>query len=192
MLPEQLTQVLGAGATGILAAALIIGIAVAAGTRYRLGPHSDWVEVARAVCLPILDPVIERLVGGVGSAYAIAPEERVGIVDADIETVETWLWDAGCRRNVLSAYKQTPHGPQQGAWVYRGAAVEEQMQVDIILAETPAGRTAVYAHYEYSSGLRWLRDDPSVLVGHYNGDVYDLDRGAEVVRETLLPDVEFR
>jgi len=161
-----------------------MALVVYLGTVRRLGPAADWVEVVRSVCLPLLDPVIERLVGGVGAAYAIDDAELVGIQAAPPEAVEDRLWTAGCRRNPVSALKETPYGEQVGAWVYRGPELKAEMQVDIILAEAPGDATAVYAHYEFSSALRPFR--PSVLAQHYRGAVYNPERGAEVVRD-LLP-----
>lgn len=171
----------------IILAAVAIAIAVSVGTARRLGPQADWVEVVRSVALPILDPVIERLVGGVGAEYRIGDVELVGIQDTPPEQVERRLWTAGCRRNPVSALKETPYGEQVGAWVYRGPELEAEMQVDIILAEAPGDATAVYAHYEFSSALRWLWRNPSVLANHYRGAVYNPERGADVVRD-LCPD----
>jgi hypothetical protein len=170
----------------VLVAAVAMAIVVYLGTVRRLGPQADWVEVIRSVALPILDPVLERAAGGVGSAYGIGSEELVGIQDAPPEQVEHRLWAAGCRRNPVSALKETPYGEQVGAWVYR-EGVEPEMQVDIILAAAPGDATAVYAHYEFSSALRWLWRNPSVLAQHYRGAVYNPERGADVVRD-LCPD----
>jgi len=172
--------------TAVLVAAVVMALVVYARTARRLGPAHDWVEVVRSIALPILDPVLERLVGGVGAEYRIGDAELVGIQDRPPEAVEEALWAAGCRRNPLSALKATPYGEQVGAWVYR-EGVDPEMQVDIILAEAPGAGTAVYAHYEFSSALSWLWREPSVLAHHYRGAVYNPERGAEVVRE-LLPD----
>lgn len=192
MAQSELWSVLGNGPAAVLVAALVVGLTVAAGTRYRLGPDSDWVEVARAVFLPVLDPVIERVVGGVGSTYELSERELVGVIDAGPEGVETLLWEAGCRRNVLSASKTLPDGRRQiGAWVIRDpAVVGTKMQVDIMLFEAETG-TLVAAHREFSSALRWLFEDPEVLVDHYEGTTYDPEAGERLVREAILPNVEF-
>jgi len=176
----------------IILAALAMALVVYVGTARRLGPQHDWVEVVRSVALPLLDPVIERLAGGVGAAYEIGDRERVGVLDATPEAVERLLWQAGCRRNVLSATKTLPDGRrQQGAWVYRrDADVGARMQVDIMLFEARGG-TAVYAHHEPSSSLRWLRRDPSVLVDHYRGRGYDPDAGERILVEEILPDARW-
>jgi hypothetical protein len=52
----------------------------------------------------------------------------------------------------LSAEKTLPDGSVQVATlVYRGSAVEERMQVDIMPFRAAGGRTAVVAHKELSS-----------------------------------------
>jgi hypothetical protein len=167
-----------------------MAVVIYVGTVRRLGPQADWVEVARAVCLPILDQVLDPLLGGVGAAYEIGERERVGILDATPEEAGRLLWQAGCRRNVLSASKTLPDGRrQQGAWVYRREAdVGAQMQVDIMLFEARGG-TAVYAHHEYSSSLRPFR--PSVLFKHYRGAIYDPATGSRILQQAILPDARW-
>jgi len=169
-----------------IAAALAVAVTVAVGTRYRLGPAHDWVEVVRRLCLPVLDPLVKRYVGGAGTAYELGAREHAARVDASPEEIETWLWDRGLRRNVMSAFKTTGDGRSQvGAWVYRGEAVPERKQLDGMLFAAPDGGTDLYAHVEYSSALRWLRDDPTVLKRHYAAEDYDPDAGGEVIREWL-------
>lgn len=179
---SQLWSVLGAE-SALLVAVLAVAITVAAGTKYRLGPQSDWVEVVRAVCLPILDPIVERLVGGVGSAYQIGTHEVVTVVD-DVEAFERELWSAGYRRNVMSALKTLPDGTEQAsAWVLRDPdIVGQRMQVDVqVFAD---GRVA--AHHEPSSSLRWLLEDWTVLRDHYRGVGYDPAAGEELFERTVL------
>jgi len=178
------------GSTAVIVAAIAMAIVVYLGTVRRLGPQADWVEVVRSVCLPILDRVLDPLLGGVGAAYEITASERVGVLDADPEQVERLLWQAGCRRNVLSASKTLTDGRRQvGAWAYRRAAdVGAQMQVDIMLFEHPAG-TSVYAHHEYSSSLRPFR--PSVLIKHYRGAIYDPEAGERILVESILPEARW-
>lgn len=177
--------------SAVLVAAIAMAIVVYLGTVRRLGPQADWVEVVRSVCLPILDPVLERAAGGVGSAYGIGPSERVGVLHATPEQVERLLWAAGCRRNVLSASKALPDGRRQiGAWVYRRAAdVGASMQVDIMLFEARGGQTAVYAHYEYSSALRPF--EPTRLRRHYRGAIYDPEAGERILVESILPEARW-
>ncbi|MFC7175218.1 hypothetical protein ACFQL0_21160 [Haloplanus litoreus] len=193
MAQSQLWSVLSIAPTTILVAAGAVSIVVLVGTRRRLGPDADWVEVIRATALPMLDPAIERLLGGVGSAYEIAPAEYVGLLQASPEEVERMLWQAGCRRNVLSATKTTPDGRRQlGAWVYRNPAdVGRQMQVDVLLFAGPNDTTLVAAHHEYSSSLRWLTEDPSVLVKHYAGETHDPHAGAAILQRAILPDARW-
>jgi len=175
--------------SAVLAAALAMALVVYVGTTRRLGPAADWVEVVRALALPILDRVLDPLLGGVGAAYAIDARERVGVLDATPEQTERLLWQAGCRRNVLSASKTLPDGRrQQGAWVYRGDAVDDGWQVDIMLFEAPSG-TAVYAHHEHSSALQPFR--PSVLKKHYRGVGYDPAEGEQILVESILPDARW-
>jgi hypothetical protein len=182
MLPEILFHPLAP----LTAAALAVAVTVAVGTRYRLGPASDWVEVVRRVALPVLDPFIERYVGGAGAAYTLGSREHAARVDASPEELETWLWERGLRRNVLSAYKTTGDDRSQvGAWVYRGDAVGPKRQLDVMLFRTPDGQTDVFAHVEFSSALRWLREDPTVLKRHYQADEYDPAAGGEMLREWL-------
>jgi len=178
------------GSTAVIVAAVAMAIVVYVGTVRRLGPQADWVEVVRAIALPLLDRVLDPLLGGVGAAYEIGPEERVGVLDATPEDVERMLWAAGCRRNVLSASKTLPDGRRQrGAWVYRRESdVGKAMQVDIMLFEHPAG-TAVYAHHEYSSSLRPFR--PRVLLKHYRGASYDPATGARILQQAILPDARW-
>jgi hypothetical protein len=170
----------------VIVAAVAMALVVAVAQSRRLGPQADWVEVVRAVCLPILDRVLDPALGGVGAAYEIAASERVGVLDATPEETERLLWQAGCRRNVLSASKTLPDGRRQrGAWVYRRAAdVGASMQVDIMLFEARGG-TAVYAHHEYSSALRPFR--PSVLLKHYRGAIYDPATGGRILQQAILP-----
>jgi hypothetical protein len=167
----------------VLVAALLVAIVVAVGTSRRLGPDADWVEVVRAVCLPLLDPVVERLVGGVGAAYEISDHEVVYVVD-DVEAFEHRLWQAGYRRNVMSALKTLPDGTDQAsAWVLRDPAiVGERMQVDVQVFDD--GRVA--AHHEPSSALRWLVEDWTVLRDHYRGVGYDPVAGADLFERTVL------
>jgi len=173
----------------ILVAAVAMAVVVWIGTTRRLGPDADWVEVVRSTCLPILDVILDPVLGGVGAAYEIDSTERVGVLDADIEAVERMLWQAGCRRNVLSATKTLPDGRrQQGAWVYRGPGVADGWQVDIMLFEAPSG-TAVFAHHEPSSALRPFR--PGVLKKHYRGVGYDPAEGERLLVETILPDARW-
>jgi hypothetical protein len=174
----------------VIVAAIAMAIVVYVGTVRRLGPAADWVEVVRSVALPILDRVLDPVLGGVGAAYQITASERVGVLDATPEDVERLLWQAGCRRNVLSATKTLPDGRRQrGAWAYRRPAdVGAQMQVDIMLFEHPAG-TAVYAHHEYSSSLRPFR--PSVLLKHYRGAIYDPATGERILQQAILPDARW-
>jgi hypothetical protein len=177
--------------TAVLVAAVAMACVVVLGTRCRLGPESDWVEVVRAVTLPLLDPFVERLAGGVGAAYQLGERERVGILAAPPEAVERRLWRAGCRRNVLSASKTLADGRRQvGAWVYRGDAVAANRQVDVMLFDGPNRTTAVYAHEEFSSALPW---PPAVatLRKHYRGVDYDPDEGAAVLTATILPEARW-
>jgi hypothetical protein len=162
--------------TALLVAALL-------GTRYRLGPHADWVEVVRSACLPVLDPLIERLAGGVGSVYEIDESEVVTQVKVP-ERFEMALWQAGYRRNVMSAAKRLPDGTAQvSAWALRDPEiVGTAKQVDVqIFAD---GRVA--AHHEPSSALSWLWVNPDVLRRHYRGVGYDPERGAAILRATVL------
>jgi len=187
MIPELLTHPLAP----YIAAALAVAVTVAVGTRYRLGPSHDWVEVVRRVALPVLDPLVERYVGGAGTAYELGAREHAARVDASPEEIETWLWDHSARRNVMSAFKTTGDGRSQvGAWVYRGEAVPDRKQLDCMLFRTPAGGTDLYAHVEYSSALSWLREDPTVLKRHYAAEEYDPDAGGALIREWLA-DSEF-
>ena len=167
----------------------IITVAVAAlavyGQRRRLGPNSDWVEVVRPPCLPVLDPFVERYVGGVGVAYELSEDELAGHIPAPPEDVEETLWAAGCRRNVVSAYKtlEADGRSQQGAWVYRGDDIPADKQIDIMLFATPDGGTDVFAHEEFSSNLSLLFSNPDVLRKHYQGVDYDPEAGARWVRK---------
>jgi hypothetical protein len=183
MIPELITHPLAPH----IAAALAVAVTVAVGTRYRLGPTHDWVEVVRRVALPVLDPLVERYVGGAGTAYELGAREHAARVDASPEELERWLWERGLRRNVMSAYKTTGDGRSQvGAWVYRGETVPDRKQLDCMLFHTPDGGTDLYAHVEYSSALSWLRDDPTVLKRHYQAVDYDADAGGELIREWLV------
>jgi hypothetical protein len=169
----------------IAAAAVAVAVTVYAGTRYRLGPAHDWVEIVRAVCLPILDPIIERWVGGVGAAYEIDESELAARVDAGPEAVERWLWEHDSRRNPASAFKNLPDGREMvGAWAYRGPEVPEKKQLDIMLFEADGG-TDVAAHIEFSSALTWLLKDPTVLIRHYRGAEYDPAAGGAMLRAWL-------
>ncbi|MFB6196416.1 MAG: hypothetical protein ABEI80_09605 [Haloplanus sp.] len=176
----------------IIASLLLTLATVTTVQRWRLGPTADWIEAARATTLPPLDPAIERTVGGIGSAYETPDREVVGVIDADSERVERRLFRAGCRRNVLSAHKSLADGREQiGAWVYRGSEVDPKMQVDVLLFEAADGGTTVAAHHEFSSDVRWLWRDPSVLRDHYRTRAYDPEAGARLVRRTILTDAEW-
>ena len=179
------------GSSAVLVAALAMAVVVYAGTRYRLGPQHDWVEVVRAVALPLLDTVLDPLLGGVGAAYEIDETEYVGVLDATPEQVERMLWAAGCRRNVLSASKTTHDGRRQvGAWVYRREAdVGAGMQVDVMLFRAPGGGTLVAAHHEYSSALRPL--EVRRLSKHYRGVDYDPATGGRILQRAILPDARW-
>jgi hypothetical protein len=173
--------------TAVVASFIVVIATVAIGTRYRLGPHADWVEVVRAVAWPIVDPVIERVVGGVGSAYQLGEREFVGHLNEDIEVVEKRLWNAGSRRNIIATYKEsTDDRDEAGSWVCRDEGVPDRKQVHVMLFETDDCGTDVYAHMEYSSALRWLRDDPKVLRKHYAGRYCSPEAGAEFVHIHLL------
>lgn len=188
MIPEiqMLEQLLSDPIVQLGAAAVAVLVTVYAGTRWRLGPAADWVEIVRAVALPMLDPLVERYVGGVGTEYELGAREHAARVDASDEELERWLWRCNCRRNVLSAFKTTTDArEQQGAWVYRGDGVGEKKQLDVMLFDAPDGATDIYAHVEYSSALSWLRDDPTVLARHYGGVEYDPAAGGEMVRAWL-------
>jgi len=167
----------------LLAAALGLGATLWARTRHRLGPDADWIEVVRRICLPPLDPVIERAVGGVGGVYRIDEAEIVTQLKAP-ERFEQRLWAAGYRRNLVSATKRAPDGtPQVSAWVLRDPdVVGRRHQVDVMIFAD--GRVA--AHHEPSSGLWWLLRDWTVLRDHYRGEGYDPDRGAVILRATVL------
>jgi hypothetical protein len=168
------------------AAVVAVLLTVYAGTRWRLGPHADWVETVRATAWPVLDPLVERHVGGPGTAYELGPAEHAARVDADPETIERWLWDRGFRRNVTSAFKTTADDRSQcGAWVYRGDAVADDRQADVMLFRAPNGQTDIYAHVEFSSALSWLWRDPTVLARHYGAVGYDPEAGGELVRAWL-------
>jgi hypothetical protein len=170
----------------LVAAAVAVLLTVYAGTRWRLGPHADWVEIVRATAWPVLDPLVERHVGGPGTAYTLGSAEHAARVDADPEEIERWLWSKQCRRNIVSAYKTTTDGRKQsGAWVYRGDEIGDRRQLDVILFNAPGGGTDVYAHVEYSSALTWLRRDPDVLRKHYQGIEYDPAAGGDMVRSWL-------
>jgi hypothetical protein len=159
---------------------------------YSLRPYADVVEAVRSIALPLLDPVIERHFGSVGAAYEISESELVGVLDAPLPTVRRWLWAARCRLNLLSAEKSLPDGRQQiGAFVYRGPAVPERKQVDVMLFRAPGGRVAVAAHLEHSSALHWLWRDPEVLRKHYQGVEYDPDAGERILVESILPDARW-
>jgi hypothetical protein len=139
--------------------AVIVVATILHGERRRLGSVADWVEGVRAVALPVFDPLIERYVGGAGSAYELSDAEYVGRIHESPEDVEQLLWNHGYRRNTLSAFKTTPDDREQiGAWVYRGDQVDDDRQVDTMLFRASEGEhgTDVYAHEEYSSALRWL------------------------------------
>jgi hypothetical protein len=174
-----------------IAALSIIAAVVAAtgiyGTRRRLGPNADWVEVVRATCLPVLDPFVERAIGGVGVAYELSEAEHVGHIPAPPEDVEKQLWEAGCRRNVVSAFKtlEDDGREQVGAWVYRGDEIPADKQIDVMLFRTPDNETDVYAHEEFSSDLGLLFKNPRVLKKHYQGVEYNPKAGAEWVRSTF-------
>lgn len=164
--------------------AVVLVATIALGERRRLGPHADWVEVVRATIHPVFDPVLDRVLGGPGAAYELTDQEYVGRVPVSPEAVEHVLWELGARRNTLSAYKTLPDGRGQvGAWVYRGDGVADDRQVDMMLFAAPDDEmgTDVYAHEEYSSAVRWLLEDPMVLVRHYRGVEYSPRRGIEHV-----------
>lgn len=182
MAQSQLSAVSGLS-TAVLAAAGCMAVLIYVAQSRRLGPDSDWVEVIRSVCLPILDPIIERLIGGVGSVYQIGEREVVTTV-ADAEAFERELWAAGYRRNVMSATKVLPDGTEQvSAWVLRDPEiVGKRMQVDVMIFADGT----VAAHHEPSSALRWLFVDWTVLRDHYRGVGYDPAAGADLFEQTVL------
>jgi hypothetical protein len=163
---------------GILAAAVVATAMY--GTRRRLGPNADWLETIRGLALPVIDPVLERVVGGAGAKYELTDAEHAGHLTATPETVEQRLWDKGCRRNPVAAFKTIDDGREEvGSWVYRGEDVDERRQVHVMLFRTPDGGTDVFAHEEYSSALGWLVRDPRVLRKHYRAVDYDPAAGVK-------------
>ena len=168
----------------VVASLALLAVAVYIGHRRRLGPTADWVEVVRATTLPIIDPVIERAVGGAGSQYKLLEREYAGTIAASPEKAERILWEVGCRRNLMAALKTTESREETGSWVYRGPEVGSEMQLHVMLFEAEQG-TDVYAHREFSSALRWLWTDPTVLRKHYGAAHYSWTEGEELVHELV-------
>lgn len=182
--PEVGTTV-GCGLAPVLALVGLLGVAAA---RRRLGPRADWVETLRWVALPPIDSILERTVGGSGSSYELSQREFVASVEHSPEALEKELWDLGCRRNLLAATKTVADGREAvGSWAYRGEELPRQEQVHIMLFAKEDGGTDIYSHAEYSSAIKWLWTDPTVLCRHYNAVEYSPSAGEEFVRENILP-----
>jgi hypothetical protein len=117
---------------------------------------------------------------GSGAKYQLTEGEHAGFLTADPELVEEWLWEKGCRRNPVAAFKTIDDGREEvGTWVYRGNHVDDRRQVHVMLFRTPDGGTDLFAHEEYSSSLRWLLRDPRVLRKHYRAVEYDPAAGVK-------------
>lgn len=172
-----------------LASVIGVGVlAVVIAARRRLGPHTDWVEALRAYSLPALDRLLEHRFGGPGSAYQLGQREFVTAVGSSPEAVEHRLWNEGCRRNLLAAFKTGPNGEEaDGSWAYRGAPLSAHRQVHVMLFKRDDGGTDIYAHHEHSSAVSWLWRNPTVLYKHYRGVGYSPAEGEQFVREHILP-----
>lgn len=158
-----------------------------------LGPNADWLERLRASVLPPLDAVLERKFGGPGSAYRLGPGEHAAAVSVSPEVVEERLWELGLRRNPLAASKTVADGRREvGSWAYRGELVADRRQIHIILFQRADGGTDIYAHREFSSAIKWLYRDRSVLRRHYRGVGYSAAEGKAFVRKYVVPAIESR
>jgi len=165
----------------------ILGLAVLLAAQYYLGRVPDLWRFRRAV-LPAVAALDHRLIPS-KTTLRLQPRERVGVIDAPPSVVRNELrdrqrvwpcnlaslqWDRridGVRNWERGSYCERP-----GGWLGR-------WQIHVRLTETDDGRTALWAHREYSP---WRRP-----IAHYRSVDWDAEAGVEAVEEWFADDPRF-
>ena len=147
-----------------------------------LGPeYTIWNDFRSAV-LPPLDKKLKPY--GIRTTNRARSSEFVGRIDADLKTIEQWLWDNGYHRSPIAGLKLRtgPNGTEYEAtsWAKRTSDrafipdVLAEWQTHVFVFENEDGSHDMYAHYEYSSM------NPVVAYKHYRA--IDMDREGGVKR----------
>jgi len=165
----------------------ILGLAVLLAAQYYLGRVPDLWQFRRTV-LPAVAALDHRLIPS-KTTLRLQPRERVGVIDAPPSVVRaelrdrdrTWpcnlaslQWDHrvdGVRNWEVGSYAERP-----GGWLGR-------WQIHVRLTETDDGRTALWAHREYSP---WRAP-----VKHYRSVSWDAKEGVKRVQSWFEGDDRF-
>jgi len=144
-----------------------------------MGPGADFWNGLRRAALPVAEHALgDRVMASV----PVDEREKVGRIDADRETVEEHLWDAGFRRNPLSALKTRDGEAEVGSWAYReGTDAPRQLHVALFPAADGPG-VDVYAHEE------WSAINSDVAIRHYEAEDQRKSLGREAAAEMLPVD----
>jgi len=116
-----------------------------------LSPADGWASKLREIAYKRAQSVLTPIIG-VQFTRKKGRADYICTVEADVDAVETALWNAGYQRNMLSTWKyRTVDGKRQdivSAWVYD--PTDTQTQHDVYFFQNEDGSVDIYGHKEPS------------------------------------------